>query len=41
MTYWKEERLRMMHGKQLEKMQVIVTVYRTIRPKEGDKSEGD
>ena len=38
---WAEENLKSMGPKQRERMTEIVTVYRTLRPKEGDKSEGD
>jgi hypothetical protein len=38
---WAEENLKSMGPKQRERVTEIVTVYRTIRPKEGDKSERD
>ena len=38
---WAEENLKSMGPKQRERVTEIVAVYRTLRPKEGDKSEGD
>jgi hypothetical protein len=38
---WAEENLKSMGPKQRERVTEIITVYRTIRPKEGDKSEGE
>jgi uncharacterized protein YcbK (DUF882 family) len=36
---WGEENLKSMGPKQRERVTEIVTVYRTIRPKEGEASE--
>jgi hypothetical protein len=36
---WAEENLKSMGPKQRERVTEIVTVYRTVRPKEGDKGE--
>ena len=36
---WAEENLKSMGPKQRERVTENVTVYRTVRPKEGDKSE--
>ena len=38
---WAEENLKSMGPKQRERVTEIVAVYRTLRPKEGDKSERD
>lgn len=35
---WAEENLKSMGPKQRERVTEIITAYRTIRPKEGDKS---
>lgn len=38
---WQEQNLARMTGNKSERMKEIVAAYRAIRPKEGDKSEGD
>lgn len=38
---WAEENLKSMGPKQRERVTEIITAYRAIRPKEGDKSERD